>query len=678
MQLGIWRQPYETRGSCSESELSSLIHLFPLTSKRGGKLIAYETITPETILPGFIFGILPGWWLGMSSQLQPSSVLPEVTEHAVGEEKNREWGPLLCETDWSTCLARAGFSGVDFNFGDRHDPRQSGTSAIISTAIKTEQTTVPSLNTVIIKVGVSTFEDDIIRELKSKLDALLSMDVAVCDVLDCQSRDLSQSTCIFLSELQEPFLYRISEAVYYSLRKVISTCHALLWVTSAYSENPASQLVQGFARCIREENKGLRLITASLDTSKGIASLVHKITLIYGSAILDAPENFEQEFVEENDILLINRVIEAVAIDHHVHSKTKVQPPVLQPLGQCSTRPLKLSIAAPGMLDTFEFREDLRASLPLLDDEVEIEIKASGLNFRDVLTALGQLTASNLGGECAGVVTKAGLNTHLRPGDRVVAFVEDSFATAGRCKSSKLCTIPEEVSFAAAAALPTIFCTAHYSMSQWARLQPGETILIHSAAGGFGQAVIQFAKLYGAEIYVTVGSDEKRQFLFDTYNIPKDHMFSSRSESFANGIKRMTKNRGVDVVVNSLAGEALRSSWECVAPFGRFIEVGKKDIYNYGTLPMYQFAKNVTFACVDLVHLLEEKAELVGTLLKEVVDMLRLGKITCPKPLHVYESSRVEEAFRYMQSGKNLGKIVVEFQADDIVPVRNISFVTEG
>ena len=596
-----------------------------------------------------------------------------MTEHAVGEETNRAWGPLLCETDWSTCLARAGFSGVDFSFGSQHDAHQGGGSAMISTAIEDEKTAVPSLNIVIIKVGMSTLEDDIILGLKAKLEALLAVDVAVCDVLDCQFRDLSQSACIFLSELQQPFLYRISEVVYNSFRTIVSTCRALLWVTSAYSEDPANQLVQGFARCIREENKGLRFITVSLDNSKGIASMVDKITLIYRSTILDASEDFEREFVEQNDMLLINRVIEAVAVDQHVHSRNTVQPPVLKPLGQDLTRPLKLSIAAPGMLDTLEFSDDLGASLPLLDDEVELEIKASGLNFRDVLIALGQVTGDSLGGECAGIVTKAGMNTRVRPGDRVVAFIEGSFATAGRCKGSRVCTIPDEVSFAAAAALPTVFCTALYSMSHWARLRPGETILIHSAAGGFGQAVIQLAKLHGAEIYVTVGSDEKRQFLFDTYNIPKDHMFSSRSDSFAKGIKLMTKDRGVDVVVNSLAGEALRSSWECVAPFGRFIEVGKKDIYNYGTLPMYQFAKNVTFACVDLVHLLDEKAELVGTLLEEILDMLRLGKITCPKPLHVYESSRVEEAFRYMQSGKNLGKIVVEFHADDIVPVRTCS-----
>ena len=612
-------------------------------------------------------------WYVLTFELNHLAIVDEVS----GEEPNREWGPLFSETDWSIQLTRADFSGVDVRLNNYCNAPRRGDSAMISTAIEPEESTVTSLRTVIIKAGSLSLEDKVIRKLKAKLEATLMGDTQVCDILDCQSMNLSQSACIFLPELQQPFLYHISEAAYLGLQKVISTCHSILWVTSEESNDPANHLIQGFARCIRDENKTLRFITASLDRSRGLDSMIDKIMLVYRSAISDSAENFEREFGEKDGVILINRVVEADNITRHVYSKTTVQPAEPRPIGQDLMRPLKLRIAAPGMLDTLEFKDDLRVGLPLLDDEVEIEIKASGLNFRDILITLGQVTGDYLGGECAGLVMKAGSSARVRPGDRVYGFVEGSFATVGRCKSSWICPIPEDLSFAAAAALPTIYCTAHYALSHWARMKPGETILIHSAAGGFGQAVIQLAKLYGAEIYVTVGSDEKRQFLFDTYNIPKDHMFSSRSSSFAKGIKRMTKDRGVDVVINSLAGEALRLSWECVAPFGRFIEVGKKDVYNYGTLPMYQFAKNVTFACIDLVHMLDEDADLVGTILRSIIEMLRLGKIACPKPLHVYKSTDIEEAFRYMQSGKNIGKTVVEFNADDIVPVRSSSFVTE-
>ena len=593
-----------------------------------------------------------------------------ILNHPLGEEDNRKWGPLLNESEWSISLTKSGFTGVDLSLGNDPDAPQRSGSAIISTATKTDLVAPSLIDTVIIRAGDSQFEQKMINELKTKLDTAFSINCRVRD-LDDESNDLNQSICILLHELHQPLLHNISESAYRSLHRVISACQSLLWITNEKSENPENQLVQGFARCIREESKGLKFITASLDISKGFASLVDKISLIYRNAML-ASEDGDLEYVEKNDMLFTNRLVEADMTNYHVHSKTTSQPPKLESLGHNLMHPLKLSIAAPGMLDSLEFRDDLRAKRPLLEDEVEIEIKAGGLNFRDVLIALGQVTGDHLGGEAAGIVTRCGSNTGVRPGDRVVGFVEGSFATVGRTKSSHIHIVPENLSFVAAAALPTIYCTAHYLLSHWGRMKPGETILIHSAAGGFGQAVIQLAKLYEAEIYVTVGSDEKRQFLHDTYDIPMDHMFSSRSDSFAKGIKRMTGDRGVDVVVNSLAGEALRLSWECIAPFGRFIEVGKKDIYNYSTLPMYQFAKNVTFACVDLVHLLDEEPEVAGSLLRDVMKMLQSGRIAGPQPLHLYKSSQIEEAFRYMQSGKSIGKIVVEFNADDIVPVRKL------
>lgn len=591
----------------------------------------------------------------------------------LGEEDNRQCGPLLDKTDWSDCLTKAGFSGIDFSLDNHLDAPQRGGSALVSTAVGLTEATILSPDIAIITSGNPTLEVELASKLKANLDDTLLVRSRLHDILDCRSLDLNQSICIFLAEIEHPFLQGICEAAYHGLQKMISACQTLLWVTSHDTQDPSYQLVQGFARCIRQENKALRFITASLDTSRGPAAIADRIALILQKVVLDPAEYFERELIERNGILLINRVIEADAINQQVQFKTTTQPPKPEPFSRGRKHLLKLSIASPGMLDTLQFVDDLRNKASLSDDELEIEIKAAGLNFRDVLIAMGQVTGTNLGGECAGVVTRAGSNTRVRPGDRVVGFVEGSFAAIGRCKDSHLCTIPENLSFSAAAAMPTIFCTAQHALSHVARIKPGETILIHSAAGGFGQAVIQLAKLYGAEIYATVGGDEKRQFLINNYDIQNDHIFSSRSDTFARGIKRMTKSRGVDVVINSLTGEALRSSWECIAPFGRFIEVGKKDIYNYGTLPMYPFAKNVTFACVDLVHLLEEEAELAGTLLGEVMEMLRCGKIKIPQPLHIYEASQVEEAFRYMQSGKNMGKIVLEFNPDNIVPVSPLS-----
>ena len=230
--------------------------------------------------------------------------------------------------------------------------------------------------------------------------------------------------------------------------------------------------------------------------------------------------------------------------------------------------------------------------------------------------------------------------------------------------------------FTTVAGLSVVFCTAYYAVHHWARLKPRESILIHSGAGGLGQAVVQLARLVDAEIYVTVGNEEKKAAMVRLYGIRDDHVFYSRSSSFAKSIMRMTNGRGVDVIVNSLSGEALRSSWECIAPIGRFVEVGKKDIYAHGLspiggLPMLPFQKNVMFASIDLTLIMKIGGDLMRQLLREIVELAENEKIHVPQPLHVFRASETGKAFRIMQNGEHMGKIVIKFDDDDLVPIKN-------
>jgi NADPH:quinone reductase-like Zn-dependent oxidoreductase len=157
----------------------------------------------------------------------------------------------------------------------------------------------------------------------------------------------------------------------------------------------------------------------------------------------------------------------------------------------------------------------------------------------------------------------------------------------------------------------------------------------------------------------------------DKFGIPEDHIFSSRNTSFAQGIMRVTKGYGVDVVLNSLSGDGLRASWECVAPYGRFVEIGKADIKANSSLPMASFAKNVSFSAVDLFHIAQSDEELTSRLLNTTMDLLTRGLIEHPSPLHIYPGSEVEQAFRYLQSGRSSGRIVIGIDHDDVVPVSN-------
>lgn len=319
------------------------------------------------------------------------------------------------------------------------------------------------------------------------------------------------------------------------------------------------------------------------------------------------------------------------------------------------------------MLDTLGFVGDSNGLRPLAPDEIEVEVKACGVNFRDILIALERYSDTALGSECAGIVRNAGAEVNLQPGDRVCFCVLGLYRTSVSCKALHTTKIPDFLSFAEAAALPTASVTAYYVLCELARLKTGESVLVHSAVGRTGQAAIQLAKIVDAEIYATVGTEEKKRFPIDTYNIQKDHIFYSRDLSFARGIKRMTRDCGVDVVLNSLAGEGLVASWECIAPFGRFIEIGKKDIQSHGKLPMFPFAKNVSFTAIDLAEIIRSTPRLLHTLLEQVMDLIKSRKMYAAHPINIYRASHVEEAFRFLQSGKNSGKTGIEFNKEGVV-----------
>lgn len=225
------------------------------------------------------------------------------------------------------------------------------------------------------------------------------------------------------------------------------------------------------------------------------------------------------------------------------------------------------------------------------------------------------------------------------------------------------------MSFEEAASIPIVFVTAYFCLIEVAHIKAGETILVHAAAGGTGQAIIQLAKHLGAEVFATVSSREKRKLLMDEYGIPEDHVFSSRDLSFAAGIMRMTNGKGVNVVVNSLAGEALRASFNCLAYFGRFVEIGKRDILANGKIDMFPFSRCATFTAVDLVALAERERETTSRMIKTVMDLHAEGKLSVCKPLNLHPLSEMEDAFRMLQQGKHMGKIVLTLSPQDKVKV---------
>jgi NADPH:quinone reductase-like Zn-dependent oxidoreductase/NADP-dependent 3-hydroxy acid dehydrogenase YdfG/acyl carrier protein len=302
---------------------------------------------------------------------------------------------------------------------------------------------------------------------------------------------------------------------------------------------------------------------------------------------------------------------------------------------------------------------------PLRPGEIEIEVRAAGVNFRDVMAATGVLPEEALldgfagvalGLECAGIVSAVGEGVErITVGDRVAGFAPAAIAGRVVTRADAVMAIPRDISFAAAATLPVAFVTARYSLDTLAQLMPGESVLIHAASGGVGLAAIQIAKARGATVIATAGSPEKRAFL---HLAGADHVCDSRELRFVAKVREATEGTGVDVVLNSLHGEAMEASLELLKPFGRFIELGKRDFYENRRLQSRLLRQNVSYFAVDVDQLPVQRPELARSLLGDVGAALAAGEIR-PLAHRCFTFAETADAFRLMRAAQHIGKLVL-------------------
>ena len=450
----------------------------------------------------------------------------------------------------------------------------------------------------------------------------------------------------------------------------------VLWISATVDvervHSAVKGMVTGLARVARAESASTTVqyldVHDAIGTDKD--ALINSITGLVSARIQDTPylaRGIEPEYVYRNGLLWIPRLQPSKSFEMFISPHREHV--VAATFGQ-GGKPSKLHIETPGLLDTMIFVEDVAVKSTLDPNEIEINTKAFGINFKDVYIALGQMKHSDhLVGECAGIITKVGDNLHdiYKVGDRVCAWRATAFASHARVSGSCAYILPEDLSFAEGASVPIVYMTAYWGLVQKANLQKGQSVLIHAAAGGVGQAAIQLAQHIGAEIFVTVGSASKRDMVNRQFGIPESHIFSTRVRSFKDGILRLTGGRGVDVVLNSLSGESLTDSWACIARHGTFLEIGKNDIYANGQLNMSPFSKSTTFSAYDLSILTEDFAWDLRSILGKCMDLLRQGAIKPPNPIITMSIGEIEDAFRLIQARKHSGKVVLIAESTSLV-----------
>lgn len=621
--------------------LTNVRHLL----KPGGHLILVEITAPGSIHANVGFGVLPGWWLS--------------------EEDYRAHSPAITEDQWDQALLRTGFSGNDLVLRDYQDDSCHFSSLIVSTA-KKQSPLGPGRKLFLL---VNDQMEDQLYMAQQLCQQLGSAEVLPFRrVLDTEI--MADDILISLLDVGVPFLATMSEADYLATQSFIRKATNICWVTSMDPKNgsyASYNSIDGLIRTVRAESIEKRIVTLAVESDEPVEpiELAGYISAVLGEfALSDHPE---LEFKVRDGYIESGRLIEDVDLNRGVEASIHPQHKY-EPLG--AGLPVELAVGTPGLLDTLEFIEDSTPIAELGPGEVEIEAKAWALSFRDIIVALGRLEGSDLGWDAAGIVTKVGPGCDLVPGDRVGLGAPGSLRTHIRANAESTFRIPENMTFEEAASFINPACTAYHCLVNTARLEKGEKVLIHSGAGATGQMAIWVAKLCGAEIFTTVGSESKKQLLVQRFGLDPSHIFYSRDPSFAQGIMRVTEGYGVDVVLNSLSGDCLRASWNVIAPYGRFVEIGKADITSNATLAMGKFQQNVSFFAVDLHHMAKTKPGFVSELMRKVLDLIVTKAIQYPHPIHIFGSSELESAFRTMQSGVEAGRIVIRVEPSAVVPVR--------
>ena len=681
--------------------------------KTDGKLCLIE-VTQPSLFAGLIFGTLPGWWLGAADDGRVDSPLLSVEQWDATLNANGFSGIDLWLPDYrvdegqqysamvSTAVGESRQSQlprIEIVYTERHgqggdivsyleSPSCAQKKSLYSFRTKSPfsasnlcQLYEHVLLNVIRSLAVYMLtipqprndERSFAHETAKRIAALAKhSDVHEATINEIKPED---KVCIVMLEMIQPFLSSCDEAGFEQVKRMFSLAKGVVWITTGGAvecKNPLNAIITGLARSTRSENRLTKLITVDIDLARespeSVASILHRLLGDAFAGPADAA-NLEFEYAVRNGKILLPRLVEDKKLNQYMDEGQGSQASRMEHFFQ-DGRTLALKIGTPGLLETMVWTDE-PPNQALAHDEIRIELRYGAINFRDLMVALGQLEGfPRIADECSGVVLEVGSTARnsFQVGDRVCAVGGGAYASSSVVKMHNTYRIPDTMSLEVAASIPVAYTTAYYSLKSVANLQKGESILIHSAAGGLGQAAVMIAQHIGAVVYVTVGSLKKKSFLMSNFDIPEQHIFSSRLTNFSRGIKRLTCGNGVDVVLNSLAADTVRESCACIAKFGRFIEVGKKDASVNARLSMEMFGRHVMFAAVDLALVYAEKPLLFQILLRSVAELVDTGAVGHIRPIEVMPLGEIEAAFRLMQTGKHMGKILLK--ADQTTQVK--------
>ena len=648
---------------------STLRHVRRLL-KPGGKLALIE-LTASVPYINLTAGTLPGWWKG--NRTLHVIERQEKLIKSLGYDDGRTNGPHLTVAQWDSAFLKHELTGVEMSAPDFTGQAHKADLMITGATVKNSP---DALQVIILHSTPDIANEEILAQ--SILDRLQASDCTVVCSSWQNERFETDAVYLVMDRISEPLLVDVATDRFRHITKMMTRCSNAFWVVLPGNKGlPVTYeagLVTGLSRTARSENESLKLVT--LDASCSLSASGEQLTDVITNVLLHtfgaaAGNSFSSdvEFEFKDDEIRIPRLI-AHAPTNMILDPDSRKSLTKDTLIQDWDRPLKLQIMSPGVLQSLRFVDDSKVKEAIGDDDLEINAEAYGVNFKDVFIALGQMPADTpMAGECVGTVTAVGPNMleSFSLGDRVCALGSTPYASRPRVSGFCAARIPNDMSSAIGASVPVVFVTAYHCIVNVARLQAKQTILIHAASGGVGQAAIIIAQYIGAEIFATVGSSDKREKIQELYHIPATHIFSSRTSSFKKSIMRITRGTGVNAVLNSASGQILLDTWDCMSTFGVFVEIGKRDIYRNNHIPLHPFDKNVTFASVDLTLIARHQPTLIRSILSKVLELLKNGDLRPISPITALPICDVEGAFRMIQNGSHIGKLILEAPPGSLV-----------
>jgi acyl transferase domain-containing protein/acyl carrier protein len=601
-----------------------------------GTLVLLE-VTEDEWWIDLTFGMTQGWWRFRDRDLRPSY-------------------PLLNAARWTNLLNEEGFANT-----------------------ATIQVGQPSLNTILVSTAAAQKAGEYLVVAKrgsagERIAQRLTSKGLACTVADSAARvkellpakpwhgilhtaaldapRFNNPNAVKVASTQEETCGTLLELVKVASAE-LATQTPQLWVLTAGAQaiisgqavEPAQAPVWGLARTIAQEHPEFRCTAVDLDLSDWVAAV----------------DALQRELLHRDGE-------QQLAWRGKVRHKARIQPAKL------GSRPdlLRLAVTDKGMLENLKSEKALRrAPAP---GQVEIEVEAAGIGFRDVLTVLGLYPGDPgpLGGECAGVVVSIGEGvSDFKLGDPVVAVgggCHDGYvATDARLVAKR----PESMTAEDAATLPSCLVTAVFTLDYLAKIRKGQRVLIHAGAGGVGLAAIQVAQRAGAEIFATAGSETKREFL---RSLGVHHVLNSRNTDFADYVRRVTNGHGVDIVLNSLAGDIMNASFDVIAVDGTFLEIGKNGLWSHEKVAA--LGKNITYEIVDWSDEAVTNPVLVGDMLRRGMEDAANGYIR-PLPKTVFSFSGAISAYTYMARARHIGRVILrQSSIRQVLP--NASYLITG